>query len=277
MLAHWTDHFVDVNGSRFHYVRSGHGDKPALVLAHGYSDSGLCWSALAQALEADWDVILPDARGHGLSQRVSAGETIDLAADLAGVIQAIGLDRPVVGGHSMGGSTAAELGARFPQCARALILEDPAWFDPQQQASGPAAENADQTVDPYEQWRSQMSDFTVAGLMAQSRRDNPTWREEELQNWAESKLQLDPEFVRGSHRLVLWGTWQKAAQAITQPTLLITADPAKGSIVTEKIAQQVMEWSPCIQVAHIAGVGHCIRREAPEAYLAALRAFLGKI
>jgi pimeloyl-ACP methyl ester carboxylesterase len=41
------------------------GDHPPLLLAHGYTDSGLYWTRVARALEADYNVIMPDARGHG--------------------------------------------------------------------------------------------------------------------------------------------------------------------------------------------------------------------
>jgi pimeloyl-ACP methyl ester carboxylesterase len=58
---------VLTNGIRIHYWRSG-GNKPPLVLAHGSSDDGLCWTNLAKELEANFDIILPDARGHGLSE-----------------------------------------------------------------------------------------------------------------------------------------------------------------------------------------------------------------
>src|SRR5512147_134633 len=110
-MANWTDGTISANGAQFHYTRTGDGTKPALVLAHGFSDNGMCWLPVARDLEADYDVILPDARGHGKSQRVQPGEWVNHASDLAGIIQALGLDRPVVGGHSMGGSTAGALAA----------------------------------------------------------------------------------------------------------------------------------------------------------------------
>ena len=109
MQNHWTEKDVTVDGAQFHYYRTGDGSKPALVLAHGFSDNGMCWLPVARDLEADYDVVLPDARGHGKSPRVQPGERVDHAADLAGIIQALGLERPVVGGHSMGGSTASVL------------------------------------------------------------------------------------------------------------------------------------------------------------------------
>ena len=63
----WQSGFVDANGLRLHYTRTG-GDGPPVVLAHGVTDSGLCWARVAKALSPDFDVIMVDARGHGQSQ-----------------------------------------------------------------------------------------------------------------------------------------------------------------------------------------------------------------
>jgi pimeloyl-ACP methyl ester carboxylesterase len=130
MLPHWTEAYVTVDDSQFHYIRTGDGNKPPLLLLHGFSDNGLCWLPVAHDLEAQYDVIMPDTRGHGLSTRVQPGKQIDNAADAAGLIIALELDKPVVAGHSMGGLTATELGARYPERISGLILEDPAWIDP---------------------------------------------------------------------------------------------------------------------------------------------------
>src|SRR5512135_2547586 len=131
-MTQWIEQDVLVDGAKFHYYRTGDGSKPALVLAHGFSDNGMCWLPVARDLEAEYDVILPDARGHGQSERVpgltAPGEKVNGARDLAGVIQALKLERPVVGGHSMGGSTATALAAGWPGLVRAVILEDPGWI-----------------------------------------------------------------------------------------------------------------------------------------------------
>src|SRR5882672_8468662 len=71
-MPEWFSGDIVANGLRIHYSRTG-GDKPALVLSHGATDSGLCWTRVARALEADYDVILPDARGHGLSDAPPSG------------------------------------------------------------------------------------------------------------------------------------------------------------------------------------------------------------
>ena len=63
----WQAGDIVANGIRLHYTRTG-GAKPPLVLAHGVTDDGLCWSRLAEALAPSFDVVMVDARGHGRSQ-----------------------------------------------------------------------------------------------------------------------------------------------------------------------------------------------------------------
>ena len=114
MLPDWTEDDLTVDGARLHYYRLGDRTHPPLVLVHGFSDNGLCWLTLAGDLQAEYDIVLPDARGHGRSARVGQdGGRVDLTADLAGVIRGLGLERPIVAGHSMGAMTAAQLAARF--------------------------------------------------------------------------------------------------------------------------------------------------------------------
>jgi pimeloyl-ACP methyl ester carboxylesterase len=114
--AGWTDGYVIANGIRIHYWRSSKsGDKPALVMAHGSSDDGRCWTNLAKELQGDFDIILPDARGHGLSDPPAASDSADVQAeDIAGLIKELKLTKPIVMGHSMGASAAAWFAAKYP-------------------------------------------------------------------------------------------------------------------------------------------------------------------
>src|SRR5689334_6172568 len=106
-MSNWTSAVCTANGLDLHYLRTG-GPKPALVLLHGLTGSGACWTPLARALQAEWDVVMPDARGHGYSSTPPTGyRYADHAGDVVGLIQALGLATPVLLGHSMGGLTAA--------------------------------------------------------------------------------------------------------------------------------------------------------------------------
>ena len=125
--AGWTDGYVMANGIRIHYWRSG-GNRPPMVMAHGSSDDGLCWTNLAKEIQDSYDIIMFDARGHGLSDPPTPSDPADVQVeDLAALIRALKLERPILMGHSMGSASVAQFAARYPDVPRAVILEDPDW------------------------------------------------------------------------------------------------------------------------------------------------------
>ena len=65
-MGEWQAGYVEANGIRLHYTRTG-GAGPAVVLAHGVTDDGLCWTPVAEALADAYDLVMVDARGHGRS------------------------------------------------------------------------------------------------------------------------------------------------------------------------------------------------------------------
>jgi N-formylmaleamate deformylase len=269
MLPNWSQNDVQVNGKRSHYYRSAGEGKSPLVLAHGFSDNGLCWLPMAHDLEGKYDIIMPDASGHGLSARVTRGEKTDMAADLAEVIRSLGLKQPIIGGHSMGAVVTAQVGARFPEMARALILEDPAWQYPEPDASKPGLISEE---NPFKAWIDAARNKTLDDLAAECHLDHPTWSDIVVRMWAMGKQQLDPNFFSTSD--AAWLGWQGVVRGIKCPVLLITADPDKGGIITEEIARMVTEMNSGFCIVHIPGAGHHVRFEAEGAYMDAVHAFL---
>ena len=124
-MSSWQSDTIQTNGIRLHVTRTG-GAKPPLVLAHGYSDDGLCWTPVAEELAMAYDVVMPDARGHGLSDAPDGDYgPLEQAADLAGVIEGLGLQRPIIVGHSMGGLIALQLALTYPDLVSGLVLSNP--------------------------------------------------------------------------------------------------------------------------------------------------------
>src|SRR5947207_3143967 len=90
--AHWQIGSIEAeDGACIHYIRTGSA-KPALLLLHGVQVSGLMWLRTAQALEATYDVIMPDLRGHGQSSRMVAGLPKDrLVEDMLALLGELGI------------------------------------------------------------------------------------------------------------------------------------------------------------------------------------------
>ncbi len=267
-MSHWTDGYVTSNGFRMHYYHTG-GDKPALVLSHGVTDDGLCWTRFAHAMEVDYDVIMPDARGHGLSETLPGPSTWeDQADDLAGLIRGLGLDRPLVGGHSMGGATSFYLAANHPDLLSKVFLEDPPF-----RATEPTpAQRAERGATMHQQalTRSKMSREEI---VAEGRKEHPTWAEEEFGPWSVAKQRVRIE-TAGVVRPPASQTWRDALPKIACPALLITADPELGAIVTPETAAEARSLLPGLKVVRLRGAGHNVRREAFDDYVAAVRTFL---
>jgi pimeloyl-ACP methyl ester carboxylesterase len=268
---------VTANGIKIHYYRTG-GDKPPLVLAHGFSDNGLCWTRVTQVLEQQYDVIMADARGHGLSDAPQEGYSSENhAADLAGLIQALDLDKPALMGHSMGASTVAATVIGYPDLLTCAILEDPPWFDGDSPWN---RQRADRTKEERQAAaRKRLEDMMAMKsksreeIMALGREQSPTWDEIEFGPWADAKKQLSPNVLGGgpSHHK----PWQEIVSGISRPTLLVTADPDKA-IVTPEIARQAVEMNDHIRWVRIEGAGHNIRREQFDAFAQAVTEFLSQ-
>ncbi len=271
-MSNWTSGDVDVDGVRLHYTRTG-GDRPPLVLAHGVTDDGLCWTPLARLLEGERDVIMVDARGHGRSSAPETGyDPVTQGRDLAGVIAALGLKKPAVLGHSMGAATTMGLASQFPDIPGAVLLEDPpAWWLTETVDEKAQAERAAGVM----AWIQSLGTKTREELIASERVNSPTWTDDELGPWADSKLRVNPVVGRiFKDRFVERLGWPEALRSISCPAMLITADPERGAIVTSEGAERLRAAIPQLQVVHLAGAGHNIHREQFEGYVAAVRSFL---
>ncbi|MBC8160029.1 MAG: alpha/beta hydrolase [Roseiflexaceae bacterium] len=260
-----TESTIRANGIDIHYWRTGQPGAPVLLCLHGLSDSGRCWQSFAADLGGGYDLVMPDARGHGSSGRPGHGyRAEDRVADALALLDALDIERAFVIGHSMGGDQAAMLAASAPTRVRAAVLEDPSFRHGE--AALPASAAAD--------WASGLLANQALGmeaLLEKARRELPHWDARVLDAWAESKMQCSPlafEWLREPRR-----PWQEYVAQISVPTLVITAEPERGAIVgaaTEALLTQGRH----IRVARIAGAGHCVRYEQPAAFVELVRAFL---
>lgn len=291
-MADWQSGGVEANGIRLHYTRTG-GEGPPLVLAHGVTDDGLCWTPGADAGQRAYDVIIVDARGHG---RLDAPETgydaATQAADLRGVITGLGLHKPAVLGHSMGAVTTLGLAGLYPDVPGAILLEDPpGWWaisDPliaeEDRAAGTWASAVirgrnpdDECLVGMQAWFTELKRKTREQLIAEQRAATPSWLEAELGPWADSKLWVNSNVLTIFNPATPQSVdWPSIVSRITCPALLITADPSCGAILKEAAVAALRALVPHLQIAHIAEAGHNVRREQFARYIDIVRAFLAE-
>jgi pimeloyl-ACP methyl ester carboxylesterase len=116
---------VQTNGTTL-FVRSG-GQGPAVILLHGFGDTGDMWAPLAAVLVKDHSVIVPDLRGMGLSAHPDSGYTKkNQAADIAGVMDALKVKKADLVTHDIGNMVGYSLAAQFPQrITRWAVIDAP--------------------------------------------------------------------------------------------------------------------------------------------------------
>ena len=270
-MFEYSQGFVKVNGVNIHYYRTG-GGKPTIILLHGATDNGLCWTPVAESLAKQYDVIMPDAQGHGLSDRIDPDfPSMNHAHQVVGLIHKLEIIDPIIMGHSMGAGTTVNIAAEYPGLPKAIILEDPGW----RTREAIESEDEEEREKQREAFIKSFTGFnkrTREELIAECRKTNPSWSEADIVPWAESKLQFDPALF--STMQMDRPSYTELVPKITCPTLLITSD---GGIVTAEAAEHASSLSKAewpLQWVAIKGAGHNIRREQFKTFCDTLNRFL---
>jgi pimeloyl-ACP methyl ester carboxylesterase len=114
---------IKTDGATIH-VRVG-GKGPAVVLLHGFGDTGDMWAPLATDLVRDHTVVVPDLRGMGLSSHPEGGyDKKTQAGDIRAVLTQLGIDHSAVVGHDIGTMVAYAYAARYPDKTDRLVVMD---------------------------------------------------------------------------------------------------------------------------------------------------------
>jgi pimeloyl-ACP methyl ester carboxylesterase len=133
------DEYVIAGDLTFHYVQWGE-QGPPLICVHGITANAFCFQALADGLSQHYRVFAYDLRGRGDSDKPEEGYGVPThAADLAEVVDALELDRPVVIGHSLGAIIGVYFAANYPDKLSKLVLLDGGGDLPWQTVAGQPA------------------------------------------------------------------------------------------------------------------------------------------
>lgn len=113
-----------VDGLGIHY-RKWEGDGEPIVLVHGLASTHWIWDLVAPLLASDFEVWALDQRGHGSSHKPDCGYDLEtIATDLDGFIIACNIKKPVLVGHSWGGSVVVQHAVSYPEISAGLCLID---------------------------------------------------------------------------------------------------------------------------------------------------------
>jgi len=270
MQNDWSENTLTVDdGIELFYTRTGDTDKPTILLAHGLTDSGLCWHQLASDLEEKYDLIMYDAYGHGKSSRVDPDKRFDLVEDMHELIETLNLEKPAVIGHSMGAATASGFAAKYPEMVSAIVLEDPPWSDMKL-----TQKQFKTTMEELKKKNLSAKEKSVKNLVKLKKKESPNWEEAILKEWAQSKHEMDPNFF--DYYPFSNQGWRKIAEKITIPTLIVTGDVERRAIVTPAIGMEAVQLLEKGEFGHISAAGHCVRYEQYQPYLRMVSLFLAR-
>ncbi len=262
---------IESDGVKIHYSRTSQ-DFPSVIMLHGLTDSGLCFSHLAYALFRLYDVVLPDARGHGLSDAPGRGyDVAQFAKDVKALASALGLQKPVVIGHSMGAATAARFAADFPESLSGVVLIDPPWFSEDLCTEERYEISSKTHIENIQNYHR----MTMQELDAHIRKEHPNWHEDEYLNWCKSKQQVKEEVIPIIRSIV--EGWKETADRIHCPTLLMTGNPILGAIVSAETSSELAAKHLYWTIINFQNAGHSIQRDSFEDCKNSILDFLKKV
>jgi pimeloyl-ACP methyl ester carboxylesterase len=114
---------IERDGVGLFYEEAGSGD-PALLFVHGWTCDHSQFGPQVECFSPRHRTVVLDMRGHGYSEAIGPFDIPTYSEDVAWLSLSLGLDRPVVVGHSMGGMIAVELAGRHPELVRAVVALD---------------------------------------------------------------------------------------------------------------------------------------------------------
>jgi len=284
--AQITSHDVPVTGGTLRVLSFGSGGRP-LLAAHGVTASAMCWQAVARALPAGWTLHAVDLRGRGHSAALPEPFGFDAHTDdLLRTCAFLGLDRPVLTGHSLGAYVALLAHAARPDAFGRLVLLDgglplpvpeDADLDALMAASlGPAIARLAQTYPTPEayakfwqahpaltDWSADIEDYVRYDLTGEP---------------GALRSRVNPESVRADSRELLTAgpRISAALHGLAGPTPLLRAPAGMfgqppGLLPDEAVRHWQAE-APALRVSTVSGTNHYSILFAPHAAAAAAAA-----
>ena len=272
-----SDAFIELSGSRFHYLTWGQPKNRALLLLHGYTNCAATWTPLAQALSRDYYVLALDQRGHGDSAEVTTSPGgPSLADDVTAFLDALGLPAIDVLGHSMGGNVALKFAAAHPERVKRLVVEDIgpefskrsdarlARIAATKQASYDSLDEVLEYLKLVDRRAPEAILRAEAGWLTRRNAEGKyEWKHfRDIGGHAGSKTAPRPRIDR-------WAV----VRAVRCPTLIIRG--AESDILDADLAQQMAAAMTDARLIEIPGAGHYVHRDNYGAFEAAVLDFFG--
>lgn len=266
--------YIKVRGGLLHYLEWPGSGRP-LLLAHGLNACADIWRHIARDLQGPEQrrLIAVDLRGHGVSARPATGYRLeDYGADLVELIRGLELDQPAYLGLSLGGRLGLYLAACHPGLVGAVGVGDI---------------GADFSADQLAGLTARMNSFpfsapTLDGYRAEYAKCYPTLPRPTADLWFDASVQYgaDGNWQWNAARFAVLETvarWNEADLERhldkTRCPVLIQKGGASGTLTADQ-AQHLLGRIPGAKLQVLAGLGHHISLEGPQAYVASVQELL---
>jgi len=261
---------VHANGIRQHYLRYGGSDgaragRDAVVILPGITSPVPTWGFVGERFGRAFDTYLLDIRGRGLTE---AGDAMDYsldaqAADALAFVEALGLKRYALVGHSMGGRIAIRAARHADATLTRVVAVDPPVSGPGRR---PYPAQLPWYVDSIRQARRGISLEQMRGFC-------PTWTDEQLRLRAQWLHTCNEHAIVTSFHAFQTDDIHADLPHVKVPLLLISAE--RGDVVRPEDVEEILHLAPQSQHVRVPNAGHMIPWDNAEGFYAAFQDFLG--
>lgn len=267
------DRMMEIAGANVRVRIEGPADAPPIILMHGFIYSLESWDEWAGALKSDHRVIRFDLLGHGLSgpdpkQRYSPDER---AAFVGEVMDALGIERAIVGGNSLGGLAAWRFAATAPERVASLILISPGGYSANGVSDTPLSPPA-----PMALFLRTAPEAGIAYALGNVYGDDKNVTPERVKLVGDMMRQPGngEAFVQSIEEFSLPDP-DAMLRAITAPTLILWG--SDDAVIPVDQGRRMAATIPNAKLVIYDGVGHVAQEEAPDETIADVRAFFAEI
>ncbi len=276
---------VRANGAEFHYIEQGQGEP--LVLVHGSLSDYRMWMLQVEAFSSNYRVIAYSRRYHypNAWPNGSSEYSMDLhAADLAALIQALGLEKVRLVGHSFGAATSLTMALRHPQLVSRLVLGEPpflSWLetlpDGQSLVATFLADAAEPSFHAFERGDQEGGvRYFLDGVSGRGafERVPPTGRAIQMENARSLQAEMEMIARYGTRRGYFSSLSCASLNRLEIPTLLVGGD--RSPLMFHRVLDELARCLPQSRQVTIPSASHSMVASNPLAFNAAVFEFLGK-
>lgn len=259
--------FVKIRECVHHYVDEGDKSKPAIVFSNSLGSDLRMWDPLVPLLANDFRLIRYDTRGHGLTEAPAPPYgAADLARDIAGLIDGLGIQSAVVCGLSVGGVIAQRFAVDFPDRVRALVLCDTG-------ARIGTVASWQERVDLVKQkGLGTLVDISMTRWFTESFRQNHA---DQVRGYANMVARTNPEGYIGVCCALRDADLIQPSASIRCPTLVLCGD--QDIATPPEMARQLSGIIPNARLSIIPNAAHISSVEQPEFMAEQIKKFLREV